>query len=382
MDLARFHRAIALIDDDLKRIDIDTRLQELITDLNNIASNPGNVEIANVFKDHLEQLRKLFEISPLNRADDDTAQVVADLHLQSFLGDQLFTRVLDCVQANHLSANLAATALNELKELAKKKLRYIRSMNEAFTELEVEYFELGEGEAEMLIDLPVSTETKTLDDLSKEAKEWNRICETISETFDPERNPVTVRTLASGSWLLYLAGTASFIYGVSQCTKGVNAILRDLIKMKSLYTQLVSTNTPKPILKSLETHNASKVKTDLEKLASKLVSEFYKGPDKGRKNELRTAMSIALQKLSRKIAEGARIELRLELPEKPTVAEGEQPTAEQKKKLAAFERASQIQLELQYSKPDAEFVEHADDLQRALPAPAADGSDNSTSNTK
>jgi hypothetical protein len=378
MDLARFHRGIEIIDQDVKRINLDTRIQGLINDLNAIAGNPGDTNLAKNFRDHLEELRGLLQESPLNNPDEDLAQLIADLDLEEYLGDPLFDEVMDAINSNQLSANLMATALNQLKDKTVKKLNYITTINTAFSELEVEYFKLPEGDAEMLIDLPVDYETKTLDDLSKEAKDWHRICQAISETFDPERAPVNVRTLASGSWLLYLAGTATFIFGVAKCVKGVNSILRDLIKMKSLYAQLVDSDAPKDVLKKLETHNASKVKTDLDKLATKLVSEFYKGSDKGRKNELRNALSVALQKLSHKLAEGAKVELRLELPKKPKIAEGVEPTAEQKKQLVAFDRAEKIQLELQYAKPDIDFGEHKDALQKALPAPANGGDENSS----
>ena len=57
MDLGRFHRAIDIIDVEIKRIGIQKNLDQLIQDLNNIASNPANPEFSKAFKDHIDELR-------------------------------------------------------------------------------------------------------------------------------------------------------------------------------------------------------------------------------------------------------------------------------------------------------------------------------------
>lgn len=370
MDLGRFHYAINIIDTEIETLQISTHLDKLIQDLNNIASNPGNSDVSKTFKDHVNELREILLKSELsNPSDEEVAQVVFDLDLVEFVGQRLLERILETFQSNQLSATLASTELATLKQAVLKKLSQVQALNNSFTELGVEYFNFEDGDGEMLIDLPVEMETKTLEDLSKEAKEWHRICDAVCETFDPTRTPVTIRTLASGSWLLYLAGTPAFIYGIAKCMKGVNSILAELIKARSLYSELVANRTPKEILKKLDQHNATKVKTDLDELATSLVKEFYKGGDDGRQNELRNALSLALQRLSRKLADGSRVQLRLVMPKEPVIEEGQEPTAEQAEQRRAVEEAKKIRLEIEQAKPQLDFDEHQAELQKALPAP-------------
>ncbi|MES1978826.1 MAG: hypothetical protein V4451_12380 [Pseudomonadota bacterium] len=375
MDLARFHRAIDVIDKEVKSIGIQNHLAQLVQDLNNIAANPGNEELSKLFKDHLDQLRELLLNSELTDAeDDDLFQVIANLDLYEYVGEGLLEKVLETFQSNQLSAQLASSQLTALRNDVVKKLDQIASINSAFTDLDIEYFSLDEGKGEMVVDMPIEEETKTLEDLSKEAKEWHRICDAISETFDPDRTPVTIRTLATGSWLLYLAGTSAFIYGVAKCMKGVNTILAELIKMQSLYSELVANKTPSDILKKLDAHNSTRVKTDLDSLATSLVKEFYKGNDEGRKSELRNALSASLQRLSRKLAEGTKVQLRLTLPKDPEIADGQEATTEQKKQLRAIAESKKVQAAIEDARPLTDFEEHRSELQKGLPAPTTDSS--------
>ena len=372
MDLARFYRAIDVIDSKVKAIGIQTQLEQLIQDLSNIASSPGNVDFSTTFKDHVDQLRDGLLNSELEAFDEDVSQVLINLKLGQFVGEGLLQRILSTFQTNQLSANLASTALTDLKNEVVKKLNLVATINKAFSDLAIEYFHYEENEGEMLIDLPVEDETKSLEDLSKEAKEWHRICDAISENFDTARTPVTIRTLASGSWLLYLAGSPAFIYGIAKCMKGVNVILAELIRMKALYAELAASKAPQEILKKLDAHNSSKVKTDLDELATSLVKEFYKGADKGRSNELRNALSAALQRLSRKLAEGAKVQLRLTLPKEPVIADGQDATPEQKKQQTEVAEAKKIQQEIEQAKPLLDYEKYQVELQKALPAPIPD----------
>lgn len=346
MDLARFHRSIHLIDIEITDVSIESKINLLIQDLNAISSNPTSNDLATVFKNHVDELRQLLNKCNSNQPDADLKKVIQDLELNELLGIPLAEKIISTIQENQLSPLLTATALGKLRDEITAKLDNISKLNDAFSQLDVEYFYLPEGQSEMAINLPIEECTKTLEDLAKEAKEWHQICQTISETFDIDRLPVTVRTVASGSWLLYLAGTPTFIYGVAKCLKHVNQVLAELIKMKELYSQLAQSSAPKEALEILEKHNDETIKKELDKLANDLINNNYKGEDDGRKNELRNALSFSLNKLSNKIVNGAKVQLKLEKPEKPEMTEGETPTEEKIDQMYAYEQALKIQSEI------------------------------------
>ena len=314
--------------------------------------------------------------SDLNSSDGDLLQTLNDLDLNKFIGIELFNLIRTTLDENQLTPNLASIAIEKLKTEISNKYSNIISINNSFTKLQIDYSTLQDGETEMLIKLPIEEEAITLSEFSKETKEWYSICEAISETFDPERTRVTIRSIGSGSILLYLAATATFIYGVAKCLKGVNLVLAEVIRSKALYKQLVSTNVPAPLLIPIQEHNLGKAKTDIALLASNLVDEYYKGPDEARKNELKNSLSFSLTKLSHKLAVGAKISLRLAPPVEPKIAEGEKPTSEQQVILKQIEQFKMAEIEVSSSLDALDYKEHAADLVAALPAPNEETSTN------
>ena len=372
MDLSRFHGAIEHIATDYGKNGVDAELSALVANLASLAANPGNAQVSQTFKDQLDSFRLKLQHSSLNDAESELLETLQKQELTGFVGNGLFNKIKAVLNENQLTPNLASVDLEKLRIETTEKLNAVTAIDVSFTELGVDIWRLDEGSAEMLISLPIEEETKTLEDLAKEAKDWHRICEAISETFDVDRNRVTIRSVASGSVLLYLAAVPPFIYGVAKCLKGVNQIFAEVIKMKMLFKQLVDSKLPEPILKDVETHNLGKAKIDLEQLASTLVEEHYKGSDVGRKNELKNSLSISLQRLSQKLAVGAKVNLRLTAPSKPKVPEGEEATDEQKAALQKVELFEKVQLEVDSSKSMLDYKDHVNELVAALPAPTQD----------
>lgn len=369
MDVSRFHRAIEQISTDYTNNGVEVELASLAANLASLSSNPGNPGVSQSFKDHLNSFRKKLSESVLNHADSELLETLIGQGLTPFVGNGLFNSIRKILEDNQLTPNLAAIEMEKLRTATVEKLSLVTAIDIAFTKLGVDYYRLEDGETEMLVNLPMESETKTLEDLAKEMKDWHHICRAISETFDASQEPITIRTIGSGSILLYLAATGAFIYGVAKCLKGVNLILAEVIKMKGLYHQLVESNAPQAILDELDKHQTGKAKADLEQLAHNLVNEYYKGDDAGRKNELKTSLSISLQRLSRKLATGAKVNLRLAPPKQPKIEEGIDPTPEQKTTLQAIEQFKNVQLEIDSSTAALDYKVHAKDLIASLPAP-------------
>ena len=370
MELSRFHAAIEKISDDYKKNGTEADLNSLVGNLASLAANPNNPQVSQAFKDQLNSFRTKLEESPLNDADGELLETLEKLDLIVHVGSSLFDRIKSVLDENQLTPNLASAEIEKLRLATTKKLGIVAAIDDAFSELQVDYWQLADGSTEMLIIVPIEEETKTLEDLAKEAKDWHLICNAISETFDPDRNQVTIRSVASGSVLLYLAAVPVFIFGVAKCLKGVNQILGEAIKMKALYGQLVDSKPPEAVLTGFEVHRSEKAKTDLEQLASTLVDENYKGDDVARKNELKISLSISLQRLSQKLAVGAKVNLRLTPPKKPTIHDGENATAEQREALQKIELFQTVQTEVNASRAALNYREYSNELIAVLPAPA------------
>ena len=139
--------------------------------------------------------------------------------------------------------------------------------------------------------------------------------------------------------------------------------------MKSLLKQLSETTTPASALEIIQAHNDTKAKTDLKALASTLVDEHYTGSDDGRRHELKNALSQALQTLSKKLASGAKVSLRLAAPKRPKTVEGESPSKADQATIKQIEELDRIQVAVNESKTLVDYQAHTSDLTRALQAP-------------
>ena len=372
MDLSRFHRAINEIVVDYEEQDVAKHLTTLENNLASLVANPGNAQTNQAFKDHLETLRQTLLQSTLNSPNSDVLDTLAIHDLANYVGSRLFQRIKDILEQNQLAPNLAATEIQKLRLEMEKKLGLVTTVDNAFTDLKIPISNLAGGKTEMLLRLPMGQEAKTLEDLAKESKDWHQICRSIAETFDAEHSPVTIRSVASGSILLYLAATPAFIFGIAKCLKGVNQIFAEVIKMKALYAQLVETKLPVTFLSEYEKHREGKASIDLEQLASSLVDEHYSGDDPGRKNELKTSLSMSLKRLSQKLATGTTVTLRLVKPKKPKIEDGAEPSEAQMNTLKEIENFEKIQIEVDSSRAALDYKEHAQELTAALPAPASD----------
>lgn len=375
MDLARFHYAINEISEDFEKVEVETKFQNLIQLLNNAAGNPGQVQHIDAFRTQLESLRKDFEGSSLNKPDYETSEALEMLGLREFVGNGLYKSLRKLLDENQLSPQSASTALSKFHKDIFEKIKWIQAVNDAFAELEVPYEGLRKGDAEIELRLPAHQGANSLDDLGRESRDWHKDMAFISEVFDPDRGATTVRTLASGSWVIYLASTPFVLHGVAKCLHEINKIINELIVTKKLIQELRKNGSPEQLVEPLETHAQQKVKTDLEKIADDLVDEFYKSNDTGRRQELKIGLRQTLKRMSKKISEGAKVSLRITPPKKPKLDDDGEPTVEQQAQLDEADRIQQIADNVQQEMSFIKSIETDTSVLQLLPAPDPDESD-------
>lgn len=369
MDIARFHFAVHSIVRDFRITNANDQLSSLISALSNVCNQPGQPQFIEQYKNQLEVVRQALENSSLNDPKMELAEFIEQFHLQSFIGNGLFRSIVREISENQIAPQAALQALDLLQRKLAKKISELAAVDDAFTQLEVPYEDEDDNDTEIEIRIPVDRETKTLNDLSVEAKEWHREISTISEIFDAERPESTVRTIATGSWQFYLASTPLVLFGIAKCLRGINEILRELVKSKDLLKKLIETKAPKKVIEEYEQHLESSASKNLSLLASNLVDTYYKGADDGRKAELKVALTQSLKRLSKKISEGAKVSLRITRPVPPKIVDPEKPTIEE---LAAIESSKNVE-EIRALTLDelskVEQLEHDPEIVKCLQAP-------------
>lgn len=369
MDLARFHYAINQIAEDFETSEVEKSFQSLIQQLNNAASNPGQVQHIDAFRSQLENLRQDLELSTLNKPDYETSEALEILGLRELVGSELYRSLRKLLDDNQLSPQSASAALSKFHKETFEKIKRVEAVNDAFGDLEIPYEGGRTGDAEIELRLPENRGANSLDDLGRESKDWHKDLAIISEIFDPDRNTPTVRTLASGSWVVYLASTPFVLQGVAKCLHEINKIIGELIVSRRLIQELRKNGSPDTLVDPLETHAQQKVKADLETIADNIVDEFYKGVDDGRRQELKNGLRQTLKRLSKKISEGAKVSLRITPPKKPKLVDDVEPTAEQKVQIAESDRIKQIADNVEHEMSSLRPIGADASVLQLLPAP-------------
>ncbi|MDC7707035.1 hypothetical protein [Vogesella indigofera] len=317
MHLGRFHRAVELLHQDYKNLNPVQLIQEVINCLNNVAANPGNSEIASAYKLSLDKCRNALAGSSLNVPRPILKGMLESIGAENFIGNELFQKILKAISSNSVAPSLAVQALSKIQQETNEFFQHISSIDNSFSQLNVEYYDLDDGEAEIGLLVPRDENASTLKDLGKEFNQWHNTFSPIVELFDPTAGPLQIKNCATTDWMVYLATTPFVLFGVSKCVKGVNAILRELIESRSLIDKLIEKKRSPEAIAALQEEHADMASTELRNLAEEIVDEHYKGTDLGRKNELKNAMNQSLSTLAEKITSGAQLEVRM----LPAVAE-------------------------------------------------------------
>ena len=96
---------------------------------------------------------------------------------------------------------------------------------------------------------------------------------------------------------------------------------------------------PTKVTKPIEDYINETVKKEISDISKNIVDSLYKKSDEGRKNELLTGMTKALEYLANRIDHGAVFEVRIKEPKPPEAVqkESDKRTTEEKKLIKKYE---------------------------------------------
>jgi hypothetical protein len=369
MDVGRFHYALFLVVDDLTQTKALENFQDLINNLSNLTSSPTHPTYLESYKESFKNLQDSMRKSKVLSRNMEVSRLIQEYGLGDYLGNNLFEKIKNIIALNNLAPAAALAALQEFFQEFSKKVSLLKALDSGLGDLQAPFERPDNGDSEIEIKIPVGENNSSLDELSKEAKEWNQIIKTVTEIFD-ENNPESkLTTISNGSWEFYLMSTPFVLYGIAKCLRSVNLVLEELIKAKGLFQDLIGIKAPQESIDSLDAHINTIVDTRFREIAEEIVNTNYAVDDSGRKAELKTALTVALKKLSKKITEGSSVDLRLTEPKAPKIVDEENPTEEESQQLQQFEEINKVRLETMQLLESINMVSGDADLIKLLEAP-------------
>ncbi|TXT23493.1 MAG: hypothetical protein FD134_2103 [Gallionellaceae bacterium] len=169
-----------------------------------------------------------------------------------------------------------------------------------------------------------------IESLEHEFHEVNFVLKTLQEVVGEGSGGIEVKTISASEWQIYLEAVPILAASLIHAVEKIVALYKSNLEIKKLKRELENNNLPEAVLKPLQDHIESAVKSEIRKIADELVELYYKKKDEGRKNELKNQTSQALRYLADRIDRGATIEVHAEPPEEP-VEEGEAENPKAKK---------------------------------------------------
>lgn len=370
MDIQRFHYALYSIMQDFEELKIKENFENLVNSLSYVSSSPSQITYVEQYKAQMKSFREILYKSNLNKPSSEIRQFINDLNLEKYIGAGLYENITNEISKHNISPADALEALQGLLIEFNRKFDPLKKIDEGFESLEIKIHQPDTTNFEIEIKIPTNSGAKTLDDLSKETKDWNRIINTISEVFDGNNSQTDLKGIANGSWVLYLGSTALVLFGIAKCLAGLNAILQEIVKGTELIRSLIQAKAPSEVVEGYENHLKNDTATKIENLADTFVEENYKKSDNARKAELKVALHQVLKKLSNKISAGAEVDLKIDPPklkhDADLEAEDAQASLEEYEKMLVTVQNTLIELDkIQRLKSDPEIV-------RTLPPPEPD----------
>jgi len=316
MHLGKFHAVINALNVEYSEDGISGKINSVIQQLDSLANNPGNVSVADSFKQHFENLRQQLAASTFNKPYPTLAALLGSINAEKYVGDKLFLRIEALIVENGMTPQLAATALRNLFADVTEFYQQIDTIDTGFTKLKVEFQELKAGEGEIGISIPEPEGDRLLVTLAKTAKEWDIALRPFVELADPEHNAIVVRTISSSDWQFYLAAAPGVYLALSTAVSRLNELLQKLVVTRNLISQLTGSGLSPAVIAAAATEADGFLDAETRSLAEKIVDE-HAPADTGRANELKTAVTTSLKFIARQMAKSVTIEVRYVPPEMP-----------------------------------------------------------------
>lgn len=311
MNAERLHSIAIAIREDINNTESVTLLTNLVNALQNRINQPQQPQFQTQVSTILDQLTKKLESAKSNEFTPLWQQTIEELGFQELLGIELAEQLREIFEHNQITPNTALEQIKEIQNELNPKKAAIDKLVESFQALEIGSEQLAEGECELGVLVPREYVDNKLSSLAKEFKELQDIFSAFEEVVTGSRAGLTVNSISSSDFGIYVAMTPPIAACVAHAVERVVSLYKQMLEIKKLRGELDKQQLPETILKDIETHVNQIMEAGIEKAAAEIVARTHKKLDSGRRNELELELKIAMNKIANRIDRGFNIEIRV-----------------------------------------------------------------------
>lgn len=310
MNAERLHAIARILIEELSEQRTAAALQALVTALQQIVQQ-NNQSAQQSVAGARDQFYKSVTDTPTDSFTPAWRQILIEIGGDDLFGRNLKERVEKTLADNQMTPGVAQQELAEILDRLQRFSKALDQLVASFSHFNIGSEELAPGEGEIGLLIPRQAVHDKLEEFTNELDDMKFILNTFSELATGHKDDLKIKTLSSSALMLFLAAAPGFAAMVAKAIDFVVGQYKRILEIKKLQLELDRLELPEEISVKTKEHANSIMETSIEKFTIEIVNEYHKGKDGERKNELRNAVKISLNKIANKIDHGFNFEVRI-----------------------------------------------------------------------
>lgn len=315
MNVERLHAIALSVRADLDQSGSVAATASLRDALRSSIASPQEPSYQEAVSTGLQNLLDALDAAPSNDFPPLFVEALEELGITEFVGAELAGQLRSIFERNQITPSVAA---DEVDAIATE----LSDLDAALTQLlaSLAHFKLGSedldpGQAELGVLIPRPAVRDELKLLGSEFVELQRLLGPFLEIATGSRPPLTVRTISSSDFGVFLDMAPQAAAFVAVAVERLVALYKQLLEIRKLRQDLVDQGVPAERLDGIDDYANEHMAKGVEVVADKLLASREEASP-GRDNELRIELKLSLNAIANRIDRGYNIDVRAEPEER------------------------------------------------------------------
>ena len=310
MNVEQFHAIALAIKSDLDATTSVPMMREFRDALRNSVNDPANPTYEQQVSDVFQRLGDTLPHAPSNSFPPIWIDVVSDLNIQHLLGNSLRDTIHTVMTQNQVTPSIAADRIQELTGELEELENGIAQTLEGLAYFEFGAQEVEAGAAEVSVTIPRDAVDGQLSKLGEEFSELEKLVLPFVELATGSRRPVTVSTIASSDFGVFVDLAPEAASSLALAIAGVIAGYKNLLEIRRLRQEMSDQGVGDAELKGVDDHANNHMSQVVEDVIEITIRNELPRVDGPRTNELRTELKLSLNAFANRIDRGYNIDVR------------------------------------------------------------------------
>jgi len=316
LNAERLHIVAKAIQAELNSTRVAEHLQQLTSFLQNLSSQPGNLQFQQQVANKLAELEVALKSAPSNTFSPAWRQILTDIGADEFLGARLADKIRDLIERNEkITPQAAHQGILQIQQAVNVFKSSIDQLVAALGNLKIGSEDLAPGESEFGISIPREAVDDDLAEFATELTDLRFILRTFGELTTARSLSFPIRTISSSDLLVYVNVIPRMAAALARAAEWLIDQYKKLLDIREKITDLRKDGVPPDELKGIEKFANSQMEQGIEKIAIQIETEYSVVKDQDRKNELRTAMKFSLSMMANRLDQGFNFDVRIQPPQ-------------------------------------------------------------------